>query len=352
MKSTTLYFNRGSSDKVYRAEILELTCGYVVNIAYGRRGHTLYTGTKTPTPVTLEEAQSIYTKVLREKTAKGYHPGEEGTAYTPSSGEYTAIHCQLLNPIEESQLEYFINDAGYWMQDKYDGRRLLLIKEGNAITGINRQGCPVGIPKSLEKAAKEFTQNFIIDGESIGDVLHVFDILTIDELDIRKEVYAGRCLYLSKLLASQSQENIQMVRTAFTPQQKRQMLVEAREKNKEGIVFKRLDAPYTEGRPASGGTQFKFKFCESASCIVGKVNSKRSVRMEMFDEERLVSVGNVTIPANHEIPTPGSVIECRYLYAFPGGCLFQPVYKGQRDDIPIQNCVVAQLKFKAEPIAA
>jgi len=59
-------------------------------------------------------------------------------------------------------------------------------------------------------------------------------------------------------------------------------------------------------------------------------------------------MGNVTVPANQEIPTKGTVVEVRYLYAIPGGSLFQPTLLGVRDDILASECVVDQLKFKAE----
>ena len=72
MQSTTLYFSEGSSDKVYRVAIETRDGGNVVNFAYGRRGSTLNTGTKTTSPVTSDEAQRIYDKLIREKMAKGY----------------------------------------------------------------------------------------------------------------------------------------------------------------------------------------------------------------------------------------------------------------------------------------
>jgi bifunctional non-homologous end joining protein LigD len=58
-------------------------------------------------------------------------------------------------------------------------------------------------------------------------------------------------------------------------------------------------------------------------------------------------VGNVTIPPNHTVPANGSIVEVRYLYAFPGGSVFQPVYLGQRDDVTRRECHVSQLKLKA-----
>jgi len=69
-----LEFREGTSDKVYRASIDETDGGYVVNFGYGRRGATLNTGTKTTYPVTYVEAEAIYEKLVKSKTAKGYRP--------------------------------------------------------------------------------------------------------------------------------------------------------------------------------------------------------------------------------------------------------------------------------------
>ena len=67
----------------------------------------------------------------------------------------------------------------------------------------------------------------------------------------------------------------------------------------------------------------------------------------LFDGHKVVPVGNVTIPPNHKIPVVGAVIEVRYLYAFRGGSIYQPVYLGARTDITAEECSTAQLKYKA-----
>ena len=77
---------------------------------------------------------------------------------------------------------------------------------------------------------------------------------------------------------------------------------------------------------------------------------KRShVKVSLLNGRSLVSCGNVTIPANHQIPPVGTVVEVRYLYAYRDSlALYQPVYLGPRDDVDPGECVVSQLKFKAE----
>ena len=82
--------------------------------------------------------------------------------------------------------------------------------------------------------------------------------------------------------------------------------------------------------------------------MVEKVNLKRSVSMKMKHKENWISVGNVTISPNQDIPNEGEIIEVRYLYAYPGGSLYQPTYLGVRLDADDEDCDCAQLKYKAE----
>jgi len=73
----------------------------------------------------------------------------------------------------------------------------------------------------------------------------------------------------------------------------------------------------------------------------------------LFNGDKVVPAGNVTIPANHDIPTVGAVVEVRYLYAFKeSGAIYQPVYLGVRDDTRAEECTVDQLKYKPMEVAA
>ena len=121
-----------------------------------------------------------------------------------------------------------------------------------------------------------------------------------------------------------------------------------REANKEGVVFKRLTAPYTSGRPNTGGAQLKYKFYARLSAVVAKVNPQRSVEIRLLDKEGWQPAGNVTIPANQKVPAVGAVLEIRYLYAYrESGSLYQPTFLGVRQDVEAHECVASQLKFKS-----
>jgi len=348
-QSVSLYYRDGSSDKVYQCAIEPAGQRFVVNFAYGRRGSTLNTGTKTNVPVDFEAAQKAFTKLVNEKKSKGYTEGEGGTPYQHTEKEVrvTNVLPQLLNPIEEPQVEKLIRDDNWCAQEKFDGKRILLQKEGAAIHGINRKGLVVGVPSLLVIAAKAFKSDFIIDGECIGDVLRVFDVLSCDGEDLRSIAYRQRLAALMNLVASGQQRQILLAHTAWKTSEKDELFTTLREQKKEGIVFKRADAHYVAGRPNSGGTQLKHKFYATVSAVVGAINSKRSIQIQLLGDWGFVSAGNVTIPANHAVPKVNQVVEVRYLYAFPeSGCVYQPVFLGVRSDVLPMDCSKKQLKFK------
>ena len=138
IQSTSLYYRAGRSDKGYQAAIEEVPGeddAFLVTFAYGRRGSTLQTGTKTPQPVSREAAIKIHDKLVASKWAKGYRisGGGPGTPY--------------------------------------------------------RQAV-VGLPCDV-----------LLDGEAVGDILHVFDLLERDGDDLRPHRYIERHSCLLRLAA-------------------------------------------------------------------------------------------------------------------------------------------------------
>jgi len=344
----TLYFKQGQSDKLYNVSLEAVDDNsFVVNFAYGRRGATLKTGIKTKKPVVYEKAKKIYDKLVKSKLLKGYKPGEAGSTYTHTSDDTrdTGIHCQLLNVIEEPDIAQLIADPAWWAQEKHDGKRMLLHKTGT-VTAINRTGFSVGAPDVILNQATQIEQSYLVDGEAVGETLFVFDCLEFNQTDIRAKPYHQRLLHVERLGFHGS---IVVVKTARTPTEKQQLYTRLKTDGAEGIVFKQQAAPYTVGRPNSGGTQLKFKFYATASVIVTHINDKRSVALAVIDNHHQTDVGNVTIPPNQEIPPVGSIIEVRYLYAYKGGSLYQPTYLALRDDIKPQDCHISQLKYKQNP---
>lgn len=346
---TTLYYREGSSDKVYQAAIEPEGDLFLVTFAFGRRGSTLSTGTKTQTPVDLDTATRIFNKLVNEKKAKGYTEGPDSTPYqhTAKEDRVTGILPQLLNPIDETEANNLLRDPAWCLQEKLDGRRVLVRKAGAEIHGINRKGLVIGLPETIFGCVRSIPGNFILDGECIGNVLHAFDLLELDGEDLRPLQYQQRLVKFYSFLNRTGLHHVGLIETAIETHNKVRLFHRLQIEKREGVVFKRLDAPYTPGRPNTGGTQLKHKFYATCSAVVAKLNEKRSVELRLLNGEGWNPVGNVTIPVNFLVPEVGQTVEIRYLYAFKeSNALYQPVFLGVRRDIEIHECVLSQLKYK------
>ena len=294
-------------------------------------------------------AKKIYAKLVGEKKAKGYTEGADGTPYQHADKKASGILPQLLNAVEEAEVELLLRDDNYCAQEKFDVRHLLIRKQDDNLEGINKKGLIVGLPQTVADDFRQVPGSFLPDGESISDDYHAFDLLELNGENLRPFPYRERLASLLNLLASAQHRHVHYVETAFTTRQKTELWQRLRRENREGIVFKRLDAPHTPGKPNSGGPQLKFKFVATLSAVVARINARRSMELGLFNGRSLVSCGNVTIPANHQIPSVGTIVEVRYLNAAKdSGVLYQPVYLGPRDDVDPGECLVSQLKFKAE----
>ena len=171
IQSTTLYFKQGASDKIYQAHINQVDNGYTVTFAYGKRGSTLRTGTKSASPVDSEKAIKIFNNLIKTKKAKGYTEGENGTLYesTDNESKVSGISCQLLNPIDEATALVLCLNNDYCAQSKHDGERRLIERVEDCVQGINRKGLYVALSSVLANSAKQLnSKDYIIDGEDMG----------------------------------------------------------------------------------------------------------------------------------------------------------------------------------------
>ena len=156
IQSISLYYREGSSDKVYHVQLHEAEGGYTVNFQYGRRGSTLQTGTKTTTPVSRSQAETIFAKLVAEKKSKGYTEGADGTPYTgvEQDKEPSGYLPQLSNFIEEDKALSLLDDVDWFMQEKADGARQLIQRTSNTVTAANRKGLVIPISRSIEDAVR------------------------------------------------------------------------------------------------------------------------------------------------------------------------------------------------------
>ena len=255
---------------------------------------------------------------------------------------------QLLTEIEEIDVTSYLNNPEYGAQEKKDGRHITLqvIIDGPFLVR-NKKGDTSTCAPEFEQSLRSLDRNLLIDGEHIGNKFHVWDLLEIDGVDIRELPYyspTGASRY-SLLKSLNIDDTIKIVKLAITTEEKIALYKWLKENKKEGIVFKKLTAEFTPGK---GDDQFKFKFYAEASVIVVEGREgKASIGMEVIDPHTnsRIFIGYCSCNSH---PAIGSIAEIKYLYAYPGGCLIQPSFKGLRDDTDPEDCTTSKLKYKSE----
>lgn len=351
-KSINLFFTEGSSDKVYNAQLEQRADGWAVAFQYGRRGKPLTAGEKG-TGLDYAKAVKIYDKLVGEKVAKGYTEAETGIAFSSAAlaGQVTGYQPQLLNEIDPEEARALGPD--WLVQEKHDGERRGLLADDAGRRFANRRGLEVGVQTPIAEAftrLHEIVGPMVLDAEDMGAHAVIFDVQR--HYMIKDGTFRERAAILHHLqktildagLGEALIVDVPVPADVFFATQEAGL----REGGAEGYVLRHADSLYTAGRPASGGSALKVKYWEDATCRVTEGrDGKRSVGLELLDSDGAwVAVGNVTVPPSIDLPVTGSLIDVKYLYAYPGGSLFQPTFKGVRTDIPESDCRIDRLKLK------
>ncbi|MCE6958783.1 WGR domain-containing protein [Cereibacter sphaeroides] len=354
-QSVNLFYTEGSSDKVYSVQIEKRDDGWAVAFQYGRRGKALTPGEKG-TGLRFDKALKIYEKLVGEKVAKGYTEAESGAVFTSSAfaGQVTGFQPALMNEISIEEARALGDD---WLfQEKHDGERRGMKSDATRATYSNRRGLETGIQAPIDAAFARLAGvvgPMELDGEDMGGHVVIFDVL--EHFMLRDGTFRERAAILAHLDKTIADLGLQEVLHVEVPVPASEFFARhearIRERGGEGFVGRHADGLYQPGKPASGGNIFKVKYWEDATCrVTAGRDGKRSVGLEMLDAAgSWIEVGNVTVPANAAVPAVGSLIDVKYLYAYPGGSLFQPVFKCVRTDLPESDCDIGRLKFKSGP---
>jgi bifunctional non-homologous end joining protein LigD len=365
VRSIELFFQEGSSDKVYNARVVEAGAGgrFDVVVSWGRRGAGLNEGKKA-VGVSRAEADKQFDRLVREKRGKGYEErtvDHQPAAVAPPDGEGSAskvtgkrakigVAAQLLNALDDDELAAVLGDDAMVAQQKLDGVRVL-VHRGDALVATNRDGQVTELAAAALAGLEYLPRDTIVDGEVLGGAFWLFDVLRLAGDDVRGRGYLERHALLDSELEPALTAGAAVLPVAIGGKRKRGLLDKLRAARAEGIVFKHRDAPYKSGRPASGGTQRKYKFVKSADVVILE-NAGNAYRMAVYDGRTLVDVGRVfagtTNASRKDLDArlargERPVVEVSYLYATDDVKLFQPVFVKTRDDKPAAECVHAQL---------
>ena len=274
-----LYFRQGSSDKVYDLQLENAADKWSVQAQWGRRGSALQTDVKV-CDSTYKEAKRVYDRILREKTGKGYQIAQataNGDAAIsvglPATKEHSGHVPELLTPIEEPEALQLVQDVSWWFQQKFDGWRLAVQKADGKYSGINKLGQIIPIDSRLAGTLDLVqTQGFLADGEITDSHFYIWDLLKVNDTDLRIQPYEIRYIHLTRLFRG-VHNTLRVCETAMTPKAKRAFVKAMHDANAEGFVCKNRYASYAGGR---AGQHYKCKFVATASFIVGPKPDKKA----------------------------------------------------------------------------
>ena len=243
-----LYFQQGSSDKVYHLQLEGAQDQWSVQAQWGRRGSALQSDVKV-SGTSYGEAKRVYDRILREKTGKGYRiaqataNGNDAIAVgLPATKEHSGHTPELLTPIEEPEALLLAQDASWWFQQKFDGRRLAVQKSEGKYSGINKLGQIIPIdPRLAESLDRVRAQGFLADGEITDSRFYIWDLLSVNDTDLRVQPYEIRYVHLTQHFRGVS-DVLRVCETAMTTKAKRDFVKKMHSANAEGFVCKKRTA--------------------------------------------------------------------------------------------------------------
>jgi len=257
--------------------------------------------------------------------------------------------AELLEEISIDQAGRFIIDDIWGLQEKHNGHRRIVVKEGTVAWMTNRSGVRRSLPGPIAMVLRRIPFDFVLDGEmldgKLGNVYKAFDLLSLNGLNILGLPYRQRLELLTQHFTG-IHALINVVETAFTKEEKMALIAKLDAECAEGCVFKKLDAKYSEGR---ANVHKKLKFWKTLSAIVGDPSTEKDGREKdgvdvlLYDKQgRLNRVSGCSLIGRIKV-VKGDVIEVKYLYGSGDGHIIQPVMLMKRDDIQPIECTMDQI---------
>lgn len=255
--------------------------------------------------------------------------------------------------VEPQDVEHFILDDDWHMQQKLDGIRIQLrgtdVLAGNG--GPSKSTTAAPVVRRIRRWAEQnpLPADLWLDGEVIGDDWWLFDAVH-PTLGWRRRL---AILEQIKLLAPPRW--IRITPTAVTARAKHQLWDAVRDSGAEGAILKHVDGRYEDGRRVDH--VLKAKITHTIDCVVlergpgnGVNGTGNWLRLGLWRKDGTIyEVGRCsTIGKPHA--EPGDVVEVKYLYAGNGGRLTQPTMLRVRDDKDGLHCDTSQLHFVSKKV--
>jgi bifunctional non-homologous end joining protein LigD len=256
---------------------------------------------------------------------------------------------ELLQDADDQIVARLLRDDNWVFQPKENGHRRIVTKELNrTITDTNRKGEPgQGLDAYVVQTLRTFPMpHFRLDVEYISTqkVIWVFDALSVMLTDAPEDLtidpYRKR-LQQAYAYFDNLAPYVRVVPTAWTPQQKYDLVKKLDAERAEGFVMKDLRARYRQGQRVN----YRYKFTKTADVVVmgPSPEGHNSVRIGVYNDRGILQeVSGVSLNGKPQ-PQIGSVIQVKYLFASRNYKLNQPRMECLRPDKTPKECTIHQL---------
>lgn len=251
-------------------------------------------------------------------------------------------------------IEQLIKESRWGLQLKIDGHRRLVHVGHSAVTGYSRKGTVAAVPPAIANMLSVFDADLWLDGELVGDTLHVFDLPQSTTYGVRLGTTLQTRVDVLTQFFNQGQQilgwrrsgPLQRVPFVNGPVRKAQAVARWRRHGEEGLIAKDRGSVYQPG--ARSTSWVKNKFTRDADCVVGQfgIDGKQNFELLMWDPgtHNFVSVGECSrLTGDGPRVSTGDVVTVGTLWSTPGGKLYQPVKARLRDDKDPAECTTDQL---------
>jgi ATP-dependent DNA ligase len=241
----------------------------------------------------------------------------------------------LAEVIEPTNVPKLVASDEWVMEQKVDGHRVLIQSTEAGIRFLGRNGARYtkGVPASFAKLP--LPVGWGIDGEILDGTFWAFDVVNPD-LAVDRVTLTERRRLLAFLVEELGHEQIKLLPQASTLEDKEQLLRAVVQNGHEGVVFKKKNAGYHQGRSSSW---LKFKVEPTADLVVSTVRAdgKESAEVAYVRDGVPTTVGKVSLIGRPPVSV-GDVIEVKYLYITDDGRLYQPRMVRKRTDKTPHEC--------------
>lgn len=262
----------------------------------------------------------------------------------------------LAESMDERRLLSIVNDDRWALEPKVDGHRCLVVidLEGE-VRFVARSGMDLNIgparPLVIEALAllRNSGAGFVLDGEWLGPerTLWVFDLPEAGDLINLNTPFADRRAALEAITYCNG--HVRLLPSHRDVESKSALVRDVKSRNAEGVIARRIDAPY---RPGRSRHLLKYKFRHDVDCVVSAVGvgGHDNIALSLWDptNERLVEVGHcsaLTGSGRTHTFEIGDVVKVTCLYVTDDNNLYQPTLPTLRDDKAPRECTIDQLEL-------